>query len=106
MNCIGVKDVEDNNLCICVAVVGCDGEAACLISEKVAIDFVDGHENKVCAGVVGFLKDILHGFIKDVRHSKWLSCWIGLSGLVPLAILIHVSHFRFCGDRDVTACLL
>ncbi len=29
---------------MCVAAVGCDGEAAGLIGEKVAIDFVDGHE--------------------------------------------------------------
>jgi hypothetical protein len=38
-----------------------DREAACLIGEEVAIDFVDGHENKVSADVVGFLRDILHG---------------------------------------------
>jgi hypothetical protein len=44
-NCIGV-DVEDNNMCM--AIVGCDGEAANLISEEVAIDFVYGHENKMC----------------------------------------------------------
>jgi hypothetical protein len=69
-NRVGVDDVEDNN--ICVATVGCDQEAACLISEEVAIDFVDGNENKVSAGVVGFLRDILHGVIKDVRNPKWI----------------------------------
>ena len=31
---------------------------------------------------------------------EWVE-WIGL-----LANLIHVSHFEFCGDRDVTVCLL
>jgi hypothetical protein len=45
LNCFGVEDVEDNN--IFVALVGCDREAASLISEEVAIDFVDVHENKV-----------------------------------------------------------
>jgi hypothetical protein len=55
-----------------VAAVGCDGEAAHLIGEKVAIDFIDGNDNKVFAGVVGFLRDILHGVIKDVWHPKWL----------------------------------
>ncbi len=30
-NCIGIVDVEDDN--ICVAVVGCDGEVASLIGE-------------------------------------------------------------------------
>jgi hypothetical protein len=100
---VGIKDVEDNN--ICMAVVGCDGEAACLTSEEVAIYFIDGHENEVCAGVVRFPRDILHGVIKDVRHPKWLGCWIGLGGSDSLAILIHVPHFGFCGDRDVMACL-
>ncbi len=106
-NCIGIKDVEDNN--ICVATVGHDGEAAGLIGEEVAIDFIDGHENKLCVCDVGFLRDILHGVIDDVRHQNWLSCWIGktvLGGLDTLAILIHESHFRLCGDRDVTACPL
>jgi hypothetical protein len=68
LNCVGVKVVEDNN--ICMAAVGCDWEAACLIFEEVAIGFVDGHENELCAGVVGFLRDILHGVIKDVRNPK------------------------------------
>jgi hypothetical protein len=103
-NRIGIEDVEDNN--ICVAMVGCDWEAAWLICEEIAIDFVDGHENEVCVGVVGFLRDFLHGFIKDVRNPKWLNCWSGLSVLDSLAILIHVSHFGFCGDRDVMACPL
>ncbi len=106
-NGIGIKHVEQNN--ICVAAVGCDGEAACLIGEKVVIDFIDGHENKMCVAVVGFLRDILHGVIKDVRHLKWLGCWIGKTGLGgsdPLAISIHVSHFRLCGDRDVMVCPL
>ncbi len=87
-----------------MAAVGWDWEAACLICEEVAIDFIDGHENEVCVGVVGFLSDILHGVIKDVRNPKWLGCWSGLSGSNSLAILIHVAHFGFCGDRDVTLC--
>ncbi len=78
-----------------MAAIGCDGKVAYLIGEEVAVDFVDGHENKVCAGVVGFFRDILHGVIEDVRHPKSLGCWIWLSGLDTLAILIHVSHFRF-----------
>jgi hypothetical protein len=45
-NCIDIVDVDNNN--ICVAAVGCDGEVAGLISEEVAIDLVDGHENKMC----------------------------------------------------------
>ncbi len=101
-NCVCIKDVKDNN--ICVAMVVCDREAACLIGEEVAIDFIDCHENKVYAGVVGFLRDILDEVIEDVRHPKWLGCWIGLGGSDSLGILVNVSHFGFCGDRDVTMC--
>jgi hypothetical protein len=43
-NCVVVKYVEDNN--ICMAAVGHDGKAACLIGEEVAIYVIDGHENK------------------------------------------------------------
>ncbi len=92
-----------------MAVLGRDGVAAGLISEEVAIDFIDGHENKMCACVVGFLRDILHGIINDVRHPNWFGCWIGKTGWggsYILAILIHVSHFKFCEDRDVVACWL
>jgi hypothetical protein len=32
LNRVGVKDVEDNNICV-ATVLGCDWEAACLISE-------------------------------------------------------------------------
>ncbi len=87
-----------------MAAVGRDGEVACLIGEDVAIDFIDGHENKMFVGVVGFLRDIPHGVINNVRHPNRLGCWsgkTGLGGLDTLAILIHVSHFRFFGDRDV-----
>ncbi len=45
-NRVGVVDVEDND--ICVAADGCDGEVAGLVGEEVAIDLVDGHENKMC----------------------------------------------------------
>jgi hypothetical protein len=65
-NCVGVVDIENDN--ICVAAVGHDGEAAGLISEEVAIDLVDGYENKVCAQVVGFLWDIFHGVREEVWH--------------------------------------
>jgi hypothetical protein len=75
-----------------------------LICEEVAIDFVDGYENKVSAGVVGFLRDILHRVVGDVGNLKWHGCWSGLSALDSLVLLIHVSHLGFCGDRDVTAC--
>ncbi len=75
MNRIGIEDVEDNN--ICMAGDGYDGEAVCLIREEVAIDFIDGYENKVCAGVVGFLRDILHGVIDNVRHPKWSIVGLG-----------------------------
>ncbi len=34
-NLVGVQYVEDNN--ICVAAVGCDGEAACLIGAEVPL---------------------------------------------------------------------
>jgi hypothetical protein len=74
------------------------------MGEEVAIDFVDGHEDEVPVGIVGFLRDILHGVIKAVRNLKWHGCWSGLSGLDSLALLIHVSHFGFCGDRDVMVC--
>jgi hypothetical protein len=57
-NGVGIVDVEDDNLS--VAAVGCDGKGACLIGEEVAIDFVDSHENEMCARVVEFLGDILH----------------------------------------------
>ncbi len=104
-NRIGVEYVEDNN--ICVATVGCDGEVASMISEEVSIDFIDGHENKMCVCDVGFLRDILHGVINDVRHPNWLGYWIGktrMSGSDTLATLFHMSHLRFCGDRDVAVC--
>ncbi len=45
-NEVGVIDVEDDN--ICVAVVGRDWEAACLIGEYLPCDLVDDHEDKVC----------------------------------------------------------
>ena len=50
-----------------------------MIGEEVAIEFVDGHEDKVSASIVGFLRDILHRFVKDVRNLKWHGCWSGLS---------------------------
>jgi hypothetical protein len=55
-----------------VAAVGCDREAACLIGEEDAIDFIDGHEDKVSAVIVGFLMDILHsrGCIDKKKLSK------------------------------------
>ncbi len=92
-NCIGVKDVEDNNTW--VATVGRDGELASLIGREVAIDIVDGHENEMCAQVVGFLRDIAHGVINNVWHTNWLGCWIwktGMGEFNTLAILIHVPH--------------
>ena len=92
-----------------MAAVGRDRAPASLIGEEVAIDFIAGHENRMCACVVGLLRDIIHGVIDNVCHPNWLGCWIGktgLGGLDILAILIHVSHFRFCGDRDVVVCLL
>ncbi len=73
-----------------------DGKAASLIGEEVTIDYIDGNENKMCACVVGFLRDILHGVIDNVWHPNWLDGWngkTGLGGLDPLAIFIHVSHF-------------
>ncbi len=70
-NRVGVEYVEDNN--ICVAAVGRDGEATCLIGEEVAIDFIDGHEHEMCAGFVGLLRDILHGVINNVTHTNWLN---------------------------------
>jgi hypothetical protein len=94
-NHIGVKYVEDKN--ICVAAVRRDGKVASLIGEEIAIDFVDGHENEMCACVVGFLRDILHWVINNVWHPNWLGCWIGKTGLGgsdTLAFLIHVSHFE------------
>jgi hypothetical protein len=72
-----------------MATVRCDREVACLISEEVAIDFVDGHEDEVSAGVVGFLRDILHRVVKDAGNLMWHGCWSGLSGLDSLALLIH-----------------
>jgi hypothetical protein len=87
-----------------MAVVGCDREAACLIGEEVVTDFVDDHEDEVSASVVGFLRNILHRVIKDVRNLKWHGCWSGLSGLDSLTLLIHVSHFGLCGDRDMLVC--
>ncbi len=44
-----------------------------MVGEEVAIDFVDGHEDKVSAGM-GFLTDILHRVVKDVGNLKWHSC--------------------------------
>ncbi len=76
--------------------VGCYGEAANLIGKEVAIDFVDGHENKMCAIVVGFWRDIFHGVIEEVGHRYWVGSWIGRTGLDgsdPLPILVHVTLF-------------
>jgi hypothetical protein len=81
-----------------MAAVRCNGEAAYLIGEEVAIDFIDGHEDKVSAVVVGFLRDILHRVVKAVGNLNWHGCWNGLSGSDSLALLVHVSHFRICGD--------
>jgi hypothetical protein len=61
---------------------------ACLIGKEVAIDFIDGHEDKVSAGIVGFLRDILHRVIEAVGNLKWHGCWSGLSGLDSLALLV------------------
>jgi hypothetical protein len=61
------------------------------------------------ARVTGFLKDIFHGVIKEVRDGQWLGCWIGgtgLDGSNPLLILVHVTLLQFCGDGDVVECLL
>jgi hypothetical protein len=91
-----VEDVEYYN--ICMAVVQCNEEAASLISEEVSIGFIDGHEDKVSAGIVGFLRDILHRVVKAVGNLKWHGSWSGLSDFDSLALLIHVSHIRFCGD--------
>jgi hypothetical protein len=52
-----------------MASVGCDGEEAGLIGEEVATDFIDGHENEMCVQVLGFLRDIFHEVIKEVRHG-------------------------------------
>ena len=65
---------------------------ASLIGEEVAIDFIDGHADKVSACVVGFLRDILHRVVKAVGNVKWHGCWSGLSGLDSLVLLIHVSR--------------
>ncbi len=46
-NHVSIVDVEDNT--ICVAAVGCDGEAASLIGEEVAIDLVSERENNLTA---------------------------------------------------------
>jgi hypothetical protein len=62
-----VTDVKDYNTCL--AAVGCDGEVAGLIGEEVSIDFVDGHKNKMCAQVAGFLRNIFHGAIKETGHG-------------------------------------
>ncbi len=40
-----------------------------MIGEEVAIDFVDGHKDKVSAGVVGFLRGILHRVVKMLGSS-------------------------------------
>ncbi len=88
--------------------VRCDGEVAGLIGEEVAIDCVDGHEDKICVQVVGFLRDIFHGVIKEVWYMCWRS-WIGKTGLGrldTLAILVHVPYLQFSGERDVVASLL
>jgi hypothetical protein len=69
-----------------------------LIGEEVAIDFVDCYEDKVSAGIVEILRDILHRVVEDVGNLKWHGCWSGLSGSNSLALLIYVSHFGFCGD--------
>ncbi len=47
-----------------MAAVGCDWEVPSLIGEEVAINFVDGYEDNVSVGIVGFLRDILLGFSK------------------------------------------
>ncbi len=89
--------------------VECNGEAASLISKEVAIDFLGGHENKMCAQVAEFLMDIFHGVIEEVGHGYWNGGLIrgtGLGGSDPLPMLVHVTIFLICGDGDVVVCLL
>jgi hypothetical protein len=64
-NEIGVVDIEDDK--ISVATVGCDGEAACLVSEEKPNDFVGMHDNKICHCVARFLNDEVRVVVSD----KW-----------------------------------
>ncbi len=45
-NKVGIINVEDDK--VCVAVVGCDWEAARLIGEYLPCDLMDDYEDKVC----------------------------------------------------------
>ncbi len=81
--------------------VGCDWKTACLIGEEVPVDFVDGYEDKVCAGIVGFLMDILHGVIKAIRNLKWHGFlewveWIGLLGIVDPCVPFWILWRQRC----------
>ncbi len=66
------------------------------MGEEVATYFIDGHEDKMSAGIVEFLIDIFHRVVKAVGNLKWLGCWSGVSGLDSLALLVHEYHFGFC----------
>jgi hypothetical protein len=65
-----------------MAVVGCDGKVACLIGEEVTIDFIGGHNNKMCVCVVGFLRDILLGSSKMSGTQNGLVHGFGRLGWV------------------------
>jgi hypothetical protein len=79
-----------------------------LIGEGVAIDFVDGHKDEVSAGVVGFMRDILHRVVKDVENLKWHSCWLlewvewsGLLGVVYPCVPFWILWRQRCDGMSV-----
>ncbi len=94
-NVVGIVDVEDND--VCIASVGGDGEAACLVAGDDAIDGMDLHEDVVGARIEWCLGGVGH-VIVDVKAGHGGNCgacgspW--LRGASALPNLVKVAHCR------------
>jgi hypothetical protein len=77
-------------------VVGCDGEVVGLIGEEVAIDLVDGHEDKKCMSC-GVLERHLpwghqRGLALVLAQLDWEE-WVGWIG--------HLGNFGPCAPSQI-----
>ena len=99
-NVVGVVDVENNN--VCAALVGGDGEPACLIAGDDTVDGMYVHEDEVGACVERFLGGAGH-VVVDVEVGHVMKCRSGnggacgspwLRGASALPNLVQVAHCR------------
>ncbi len=98
-NEVGIIDVEDDK--VCVATVGRDWEAVCLIGEFLPCALVDDHEDKVCWAFLDVdWKNVVFGVIKG--GEGWgASGGGGGCGALTLARLICVTLLGGVVDLDV-----